>query len=34
MDKEKKKTYSDEEVRGDRAKKAALVNKKDGWKKK
>ena len=34
MDKEKKKTYSDEEVRGDRAKKTVLVNKKDGWKKK
>lgn len=34
MDKEKKKTYSDGEVRGDRAKKATLVNKKDGWKKK
>lgn len=34
MDKEKKKMYSDEEVRGDRAKKATLVNKKDGWKKK
>ena len=34
MDKEKKKTYSDEEVRGDRAQKATLVNKKDGWKKK
>ncbi len=34
MDKEKKKTYPDEEVRGDRTKKATLVNKKDGWEKK